>query len=90
MAAAQFRFPHTDKATIVPPAGGTNNQAKSTPGTATRKVREAPLRKILVYFPRPLRIFPQRIPPLPVYNCKNAMKTGSFGAPGNGTELAIV
>jgi len=33
MAAARFRFPHTDRATTVPSAGGMNNPVKSTHGT---------------------------------------------------------
>src|SRR6266545_1640528 len=32
-AVARFRFPHRDRATTVPPAGGTDNQVKSTHGT---------------------------------------------------------
>jgi hypothetical protein len=41
MAAARFRFLHTDKATTVPSAGSANNQVKSTLISAARQVGAA-------------------------------------------------
>jgi hypothetical protein len=47
------------------------------------------MRKITAAFSPPLRIFPQKIPPLRAYNGKNVVKTRSFAVLGSGTEIAL-
>jgi hypothetical protein len=60
------------------------------PTAITFQPRKTALRKMTAAFSPPLRIFPQKIHPLCAYNGTNAVKTRSFAASNNGTEIALV
>jgi hypothetical protein len=77
-----------DRATTVPSACVADDRAIAA-GCGDRGILETPLRKILAYFRRPLRIFPQQIHPPSAYGGKNAVETMFFATSDAGTEFAF-
>src|SRR5262245_32321607 len=77
-----------DRATTVPSASAADDREIAA-GCGSRGTREARLRKILAYFPRPLRIFPQQIHPPRKHISKNFVKLRLYIMEGQDRGLRL-